>query len=75
MSIQAPAANDPAPEPSDRDFAPRGVPGIPMPRYRRAMGLRKPALPPKTTSPRWRIYWYSAKHEVLTMQYCLESRA
>ena len=72
VSFKPPATGTPAPELSDDAFCAAGVrpdpdvPTTPGDAFARI-------CPAKNDKPAVRIYWYSAKHEVLTMQYCLEA--
>jgi hypothetical protein len=72
VNFKPPATGNPAAELSDQAFCAAGVkqdpdvPTTPGDAFARI-------CPPKNDKLAVRIYWYSAKHEVLTMQYCLEA--
>jgi len=72
VNFKPPATDKPAPELSDQAFCAAGVtqdPNVPITPGDAFARI----CPPKNDKPAVRIYWYSAKHEVLTMQYCLEA--
>jgi len=72
VNFKPPAADDPAPELSDQEFCAAGVTQDPDAPIAPGDAFAR-ICPPKNDKPAVRIYWYSAKHEVLTMHYCLEA--
>jgi hypothetical protein len=68
-----PAKNDkPPPQLSDEEFCRAGGKQDPDAEITPGDAYIR-ICPPKNDKRAIRIYWYSAKHEVLTMQYCLEA--
>jgi hypothetical protein len=63
---------NPAPELSDKEFCATGAKQDPDAKVSPGDAFAR-ICPPNNDKAAVRIYWYSAKHEVLTMQYCLEA--
>lgn len=72
VDFKPPATNNPVPALSDQAFCAAGVTQDPNAPIAPADAFTRICAPEKD-KPAVRIYWYSAKHEVLTMQYCLEA--
>lgn len=72
VNFKPPQNDNPAPELSDEQFCAAGAKQDPDTKITPGDAFDR-ICPPKNDKPAVRIYWYSAKHEVLTMQYCLEA--
>jgi hypothetical protein len=72
VNFKPPATTNAAPELSDQAFCAAGVTQDPDAPIGPGDAFAR-ICPLKNDKPAVRIYWYSAKHEVLTLQYCLEA--
>src|SRR5580698_4328295 len=72
MSISSPPKTTSHPQLSDEEFCRAGGKQDPDAEITPGDAYIR-ICPPKNDKRAIRIYWYSAKHEVLTMQYCLEA--